>query len=87
MFLTRRLLAASLALALGACADMGHIAPQAALADAHYGKCLAHIEHYQTAVQSGARALLAQYDKVLSAAPEAARTARYLRASIRGDSP
>lgn len=47
----------------------------AALADAHYGKCLAHIEHYQTAVQSGARALLAQYDKVLSAAPEAARTA------------
>ena len=35
MFLPRRLLAASLALALGACADMGHIAPQAALADAH----------------------------------------------------
>ena len=35
MFLPRRLLAASLALALGACADMGHIAPQSALADAH----------------------------------------------------
>ena len=35
MSLPRRLLAASLALALAACADMGHIAPQAALADAH----------------------------------------------------
>jgi len=35
MSLHRRLLAASLALALSACADMGHIAPQAALADAH----------------------------------------------------
>ena len=35
MSLHRRLLAASLALALSACADMGHIAPQSALADAH----------------------------------------------------
>jgi len=35
MSLPRRLLAASLALALAACADMGHIAPQATLADAH----------------------------------------------------
>lgn len=35
MSLHRRLLAASLALALSACADMGHIAPQSVLADAH----------------------------------------------------
>lgn len=35
MSLHHRLLAASLALALSACADMGHIAPQSALADAH----------------------------------------------------
>ena len=35
MSLPRRLLTASLVLALSACADMGHIAPQSALADAH----------------------------------------------------
>ena len=35
MSLTRRLLTASLVLALSACADIGHIAPQSALADAH----------------------------------------------------
>ena len=35
MSLPRRLLTASLVLALSACADIGHIAPQSALADAH----------------------------------------------------
>ena len=35
MSLHRRLLAASLTLALSACADMGHIAPQSAMLDAN----------------------------------------------------
>ncbi|MCI1210140.1 MAG: C69 family dipeptidase [Treponema sp.] len=39
----------------------------AALADAHYGKCLAHIERYQQAVQSQGHALINLYDKQLAA--------------------
>ncbi len=38
----------------------------AALADAHYGKNLAHIERYQLAVQSQGHALINSYDKQLS---------------------
>lgn len=44
----------------------------AALADAHYGKCLPHIEHYQFAVPAAGHALLARYDKLLAAAEPAA---------------
>lgn len=39
----------------------------AALADAHYGKCLPHIERYQFAVPAKGRALLAAYDRRLQA--------------------
>ena len=38
----------------------------AALADAHYGKCLAHIERYQLAVQSQGHAIINSYDKQLA---------------------
>ena len=34
----------------------------AALADAHYGKCLSHIERYQLAVQAAGHALIRKYD-------------------------
>ncbi len=37
----------------------------AALADAHYGKCLVHIERYQEAVQSQGHAIINSYDKLL----------------------
>jgi dipeptidase len=40
-----------------------------ALADAHYGTCLAQIERYQFAVQSQGRACLEKYDPQLRAAP------------------
>lgn len=46
-----------------------------ALADAHYAKCLPHIEHYQFAVQSRGRALIAKYDRALGALSGAAGTA------------
>lgn len=39
-----------------------------ALADAHYGKCLSHIERYQFAVQSKGRGLTGKYDRLLHAA-------------------
>src|SRR5574344_296307 len=38
----------------------------AALSDAHYGKCLSHIERYQQAVQSQGHALINTYDKLLA---------------------
>lgn len=41
----------------------------AALADAHYGRCLSHIERYQFAVQSKGRELIGRYDRELAAAP------------------
>ena len=47
----------------------------AALSDAHYGKCLAHIERYQQAVQSQGHALINDCDKQLSSeANESKRT-------------
>jgi dipeptidase len=36
----------------------------AALSDAHYGKCLSHIEHYQEAVQSQGHELIKKYDEL-----------------------
>jgi dipeptidase len=42
----------------------------AALADAHYGKCLSHIEQYQQAVQSQGHAIINSYDRQLSAEPD-----------------
>ena len=46
----------------------------AALADAHYGKCLSHIERYQFAVQSKGHELIRKYDNALQAA---ANTSEY----------
>jgi dipeptidase len=37
----------------------------AALSDAHYGKCLTHIERYQLAVQSKGHEIIGRYDKEL----------------------
>lgn len=42
----------------------------AALADAHYGPCLPHIERYQFAVQSKGRELIGRYDRALADAAE-----------------
>ena len=44
----------------------------AALADAHYGRCLPHIEHFQQDVLAESRALLKKYDALLPAAEDAA---------------
>ncbi len=38
------------------------------LADAHYAQCLPHIERYQMAVQSGGRASVIKYDRLLKEA-------------------
>ena len=43
----------------------------AALADSAYGKCIAHIERYQQAVQSQGHALIGKYDKLCKAAASA----------------
>ena len=40
----------------------------AALADAHYGKCINHIERYQSAVLSAGHAIIEKYDQALAAA-------------------
>lgn len=44
----------------------------AALADAHYGKCLVHIERYQEAVQSQGHAIINSYDKLLKTTSKSA---------------
>src|SRR5574344_1221077 len=38
----------------------------AALSDAHYGKCLSHIERYQQAVQAQGHEIITKYDKKLA---------------------
>ncbi|MCK9170452.1 MAG: C69 family dipeptidase, partial [Treponema sp.] len=45
----------------------------AALSDAHYGKCLSHIERYQQAVQSHAHEIINSYDEKLAAEHDAAK--------------
>ena len=47
----------------------------AAMADASYNKSLFHLERYEEAVLSAARALVNQYDAKLAAAAPAARAA------------
>ena len=47
----------------------------AAMADASYSKSLFHVERYEEAVLSGARALLNQYDAKLAAETDAAKGA------------
>ena len=47
----------------------------AAMADASYNKSLFHLERYEEAVLSAARALVNQYDAKLAAEPDAARRA------------
>lgn len=53
----------------------------AALSDAHYGKCTAHIERYQEAVQSQGHAIIAAYDALLKAAGSPAEHAALCRKS------
>ena len=51
----------------------------AAMADASYNKSLFHLERYEEAVLSAARALVNQYDAKLAAEPDAAsRAHQYL---------
>ena len=47
----------------------------AAMADASYGKSLFHIERYELAVLSAARALVKEYDALQKAEPDAAKRA------------
>ncbi len=47
----------------------------AAMADASYNKSLFHLERYEEAVLSAARALVNQYDAKLAAEPDAASRA------------
>ena len=44
-----------------------------ALADAHYGKCLSHIERYQLAVQSQGHELIGCFDKEMCGAKSSER--------------
>jgi dipeptidase len=53
----------------------------AALADAHYGKCLPHIERYQFSVMSRGHGLIAGYDAQLAAAAPSGRSALCERAN------
>lgn len=47
-----------------------------ALADAHYGKCIAHIERYQFAVQSRGHELIGKYDRKIPAGASAEECAK-----------